>query len=141
MTNKVNIGAATLICGDCMTETLPCVECVVTSPPYNLISIHQHQPCAALILFRAVFHDKGYTTVWKIAPERGSLHVCPFPVEIPVRCIETTTNLDDTVLDPFMGSGTTAIAALNLGRRFIGYEKDKATFDYAVGRLNSYHNN
>ena len=86
----------------------------------------------------SVFHDKGYTTVWKIAPEKGSAHVCPFPLEIPTRCIDTCTNPGDVVLDPFMGSGTTAIAALDLGRRFIGYEIVKGSFDIAVERVSNH---
>lgn len=83
-----------------------------------------------------VFHDMGYPNVWEILPERDSEHVCPFPIEIPWRCIQTCTNPGDVVLDPFMGSGTTAVAALELGRQFVGFEKDRAAFDYACARLN-----
>ncbi len=49
-------------------------------------------------------------------------HPAPFPVELPRRCIELYTYAGEVVLDPFMGSGTTAVAALQTGRNFVGYE-------------------
>ena len=52
-------------------------------------------------------------------------HPCPFPPEIPLRLISLLSLKGETVLDPFMGSGTTARAARMLGRRFVGYETEK----------------
>jgi DNA (cytosine-5)-methyltransferase 1/site-specific DNA-methyltransferase (adenine-specific) len=49
--------------------------------------------------------------------------------------ILTHTNENDLILDPFMGSGTTGVAALELNRRFIGIEIDKKYFDIASKRL------
>ena len=49
-------------------------------------------------------------------------HPAPFPVELPRRLIEFYTYKGDVILDPFIGSGTTAIASLELGRHFIGYD-------------------
>jgi DNA modification methylase len=83
-----------------------------------------------------IFNDMGYTTVWDISPEKSSDHVCPFPVEIPSRCIAMATNPGDTVIDPFMGSGTTGEAAVTMGRNFVGYEIDGRAFDIACERLN-----
>jgi site-specific DNA-methyltransferase (adenine-specific) len=62
--------------------------------------------------------------LWSVPPEsaRRTGHPAPFPVEIPRRLIELYTYRGDTVLDPFMGSGTTAIAAIKTGRHYIGYE-------------------
>ncbi len=49
-------------------------------------------------------------------------HPAPFPVELPRRLIEFYSYKGDVILDPFIGSGTTAIASLELGRHFIGYD-------------------
>jgi hypothetical protein len=75
-------------------------------------------------------------TVWRIAPETGVKdHPCPFPVEIPLRCIESSCPVDGDVLDPFMGSGTTGVACIRKDRRFIGIEKEPKYFDIAVKRI------
>ncbi len=62
-------------------------------------------------------------------------HPAPFPVELPRRCIEFYTYRDDVVLDPFMGAGTTAEAALRTGRRYVGYDTDPAYVTLAEDRL------
>ncbi|KRL07957.1 DNA-methyltransferase [Liquorilactobacillus hordei] len=63
------------------------------------------------------------------------LHESMKPVELLQRYIELTSNENDIVLDPFMGSGSTGIAALNLNRRFIGMELDDKYFGVAKGRI------
>ena len=57
------------------------------------------------------------TDVWEMAAERATRvgHPAPFPVELPLRLIELYTYRDDLVLDPFMGSGTTGVAAVRTG--------------------------
>src|SRR5439155_10688161 len=64
--------------------------------------------------------------VWSIAPEsaRRVNHPAPFPVELPERLVGLYTYQDDLVLDPFMGSGTTLIAAIRSSRRYLGYDTD-----------------
>ena len=66
-------------------------------------------------------------SVWRFDAERARTvgHPAPFPVELPYRCIQLYTFEGDVVLDPFMGSGQTAIAALKTGRRYVGYEVDQ----------------
>ncbi len=66
------------------------------------------------------------TDVWEIPAERATRvgHPAPFPVELPQRLIELYTYAEDLVLDPFMGSGTTAVAALRTGRRYVGYDTE-----------------
>lgn len=71
-------------------------------------------------------------SVWQIPPERGcDEHPCPWPLEIPRRLIAASCPPDGVVLDPFMGRGTTGLAALELGRRFIGCDKSPAYFTAA----------
>ena len=63
--------------------------------------------------------------VWLMKPEKsgdGREHVAPFPYELPYRFIKAYTFIGETVLDPFCGSGTSLLAAKNLGRNGIGYE-------------------
>jgi site-specific DNA-methyltransferase (adenine-specific) len=66
-------------------------------------------------------------SVWNFAaePARKIGHPAPFPVELPRRLIQLYTFKDEIVLDPFMGSGQTAIAARKSNRHYIGYEVDK----------------
>jgi site-specific DNA-methyltransferase (adenine-specific) len=63
-------------------------------------------------------------SVWTLTAEsaRKIGHPAPFPVELPYRLIQLYTYAGEVVLDPFMGSGQTALAALKAGRRFAGYE-------------------
>lgn len=62
-------------------------------------------------------------------------HPAPFPLELPRRCIEMYTFAGDVVLDPFIGSGTTAIAALQTGRRYIGVDLSKEYCELARRRI------
>jgi len=75
--------------------------------------------------------------IWRIQPEsaRRVGHPAPFPVEVPRRCIELLTYRDDVVLDPFMGSGTTAVAAVQNGRHFLGAETDPSYVALAEQRI------
>jgi site-specific DNA-methyltransferase (adenine-specific) len=62
-------------------------------------------------------------------------HPAPFPLELPTRLIQLFTYLGEVVLDPFMGSGQTAIAALNNGRKFVGYEINPEYIELAEERI------
>jgi site-specific DNA-methyltransferase (adenine-specific) len=75
--------------------------------------------------------------VWEIPPEsaRRVGHPAPFPVELPEWLIGLYTYEDDLVLDPFMGSGSTLVAAAKLGRRCLGYDVDAAYVARANHRL------
>lgn len=60
--------------------------------------------------------------VWKIQPSDAKLHPASFPEELAENCILLTSEEGDVVLDPFMGSGTTAVCAKKTKRNFIGFE-------------------
>lgn len=82
-----------------------------------------------------IFHDLGMTTVWNINPSKNEGHVCTFPEELVKRCILSCSNEGDTVIDPFMGSGTTGKVCKELNRKFIGIELDETYFNLAEGVL------
>jgi site-specific DNA-methyltransferase (adenine-specific) len=75
--------------------------------------------------------------VWEIRPERARRvnHPAPFPVELPERFIRLYTYVDDVVLDPFLGSGSTAVAATQTGRHYVGYDLDPEYVAIAEARV------
>jgi len=75
--------------------------------------------------------------VWEIPPESAKRvgHPAPFPVELPARLIQLFTYRGDTVLDPWMGSGSTALACKMLDRRFLGYDTEEEYVQLAWKRL------
>jgi site-specific DNA-methyltransferase (adenine-specific) len=76
-------------------------------------------------------------SVWEIPPEsaRRVGHPAPFPVDLAARVIRLYTYRDDVVLDPFVGSGTTCIAASINGRHFVGYDIDPEYIELSKKRL------
>lgn len=79
-------------------------------------------------------------SVWTIPAESAKKvgHPAPFPVELPYRLIQLYTFEHELVLDPFMGSGQTALAALKAGRHYVGYEIDAEYVELAQTRLSLY---
>jgi len=70
---------------------------------------------------------------------KGKLnHPCPVPVKLMERIILLATDENDTILDPFMGSGTTAIACMNTNRNYIGFEISKEYCDIAEKRIKNH---
>lgn len=77
-----------------------------------------------------------HMTVWRINPERTVPgHPCPFPMEIAARCIKASCPEGGTVMDPYVGSGTTLVAAKELRRRAIGIEIEERYCEIAANRL------
>lgn len=115
-----------------------------------LRDIHEYILVFSKEAFSRVNHDEQPATmtrdefleltksVWTFGAEsaRKIGHPAPFPVELPLRCIKLYTFENDIVLDPFMGSGATAIAALTSNRRFIGYDINKQYVKIAEKRIN-----
>jgi len=81
-------------------------------------------------------------SVWQFPTESAKRvgHPAPFPVELPRRLIELYTFKNEIILDPFMGSGTTALAAMETERLYIGYELEETYIKVAQERI-AKHNN
>ena len=76
-------------------------------------------------------------SIWDILPEsaRRVGHPAPFPVELPRRLIELYTFRGDLVLDPFIGSGSTAVAAVEADRHFVGFDLEPEYLELAERRI------
>ena len=72
---------------------------------------------------------------WNFSGEKQNNHLAPFPEELPKRLIKMFSFVGDTVLDPFLGSGTTSLAALKLSRNSIGYEINREYLSTIKQRL------
>jgi hypothetical protein len=75
--------------------------------------------------------------LWRLPAESATRvgHPAPFPIELPQRLIELYTFKGDLVLDPFMGSGSTLVAARRAGRAYVGYDLDPAYVELARTRV------
>lgn len=97
-----------------------------------------------------IFKTKNVGNVWEIPFNSGKKSISGFgrketkskwghsgfPIELPETCILLSTNEKDTILDLFMGSGTTGIACINTNRNFIGIELNENYFNIAKERMN-----
>lgn len=76
-------------------------------------------------------------SIWDILPEsaRRVGHPAPYPVDLPRRLIELYTFAGDLILDPFLGSGSTAVAAVETDRHYVGYDLDAEYLELAERRI------
>jgi DNA modification methylase len=83
------------------------------------------------------YYTEKYThNVWKFPVDKGGRnHSAVFPLTLPKLCLEHFTKENDLVLDPFMGSGTTAVACVEMKRNYIGFEINKDYIDVANKRI------
>jgi DNA modification methylase len=81
---------------------------------------------------------KTWSTVWDIPPKANLTHAVAFPVELPMRCIRAASMPGDAVYDPFVGSGTTIIAAEMTGRKCCAIEISPAYVDVALLRWQAF---
>jgi len=72
---------------------------------------------------------------WLISPKSSKFHPCIYPEELVRRCIKLYSYRGDVILDPFIGSGTTAVACIQTARNFIGYEIDRKYYQIALERI------
>ena len=73
---------------------------------------------------------------WYFTGAKQNGHIAMFPIDLPIRLIKMFSFVGETVLDPFLGSGTTSLAARNLGRNSIGYEINSEFLQIIKGKLN-----
>lgn len=79
-------------------------------------------------------------SIWEMQPAKAKVegHPAPFPKELPMRLIKLYSFWGDTVLDPFAGTGTTLLAAQELGRKSIGFELNPEYIKLIDKKLNGY---
>jgi len=81
---------------------------------------------------------KGCSGLWEIKPENKKFNPCPFPEKLPELCINLLSFKNDIILDPFLGSGTTAVVCKKLERRWLGIEISKNYCEITKGRIEQY---
>ncbi len=124
----------TMYLGDCLEimATLDKVDHVITDPPYE---------AEAHTKARRSLVDGGKHGVWTHSLDHAhggagkNEHPTTKPLDLMLDLVRDFTDPGETILDAFAGSGTTGVAALRLGRRFIGIEKDPRYFALACERL------
>lgn len=84
---------------------------------------------------RRVQKSLGMLDVWRIPPDSGSGHVCAFPMKLVENCLAPHAVAGETVIDPYMGSGTVGMVSGSLGLNFIGIEAEQRYFDLACRRI------
>lgn len=83
-----------------------------------------------------IFHNLGLTSVWTMnAATHVSGHPCPFPLDLPRRCVTMVTDPGHVVLDPYCGAGTTLVVAKQLGRKAIGIDSEERFCELAAKQL------
>src|SRR3989338_3140732 len=80
-------------------------------------------------------YGEWFQQFWRITGASTKDHPAPFPLELAYRLVRMFSFVGDTVLDPFVGSGTTMVAAMKAGRNSVGVDIEKLYFDFAHQRL------
>jgi site-specific DNA-methyltransferase (adenine-specific) len=81
--------------------------------------------------------NRWFQQIWRLGGESTRNHPAPFPLQLADRLVRMFSFVGDTILDPFMGTGTTAVAAMKAGRNAVGVEIDPDYFDSSVKRVRS----
>lgn len=151
---EVTIGDCRLIQGDCL-EVMPLLgkfDHVISDPPYEAF-MHKAKCGSAVVKVYGAkrrIRTDGHAspkTLWNAGgkrgvythntnpPDRHGKHPTEKPVKLMREIIQDFTNEFQSVLDPFMGSGTTGVACVKEGRKFTGIELDPDYFDIACERI------
>ncbi len=139
MATKEIIGNATLYLGDCLEilPTLGKVDAAVTDPPYGIGDKPNTGTTQGMQEGRRG-RRVGGTNTWH-PPSEWDKNINPAfaPAISAAKLMERAAKwaTDGNILDPFMGSGTTGVACMNLGRQFIGIEIEPKYFDIACERI------
>ncbi|MCL6557325.1 MAG: site-specific DNA-methyltransferase [Firmicutes bacterium] len=80
-------------------------------------------------------HREWFQQIWDLGGASTRQHPAPYPLALAERLVRMFSFVGDTVLDPFMGTGTTNLAAKNWGRHSVGFEIEPSYFEMAVKRL------
>lgn len=139
-TNKPN---AFLGSGFLPTNAYVTIDCeyILISRKGNPRRFRPHDPARYRSRFSRKERDKWFSQIWSDvpgatqSPKSSNVRTGAFPREIPERLIRMFSIEGDTVLDPFLGTGTTLMAAYDLGRNFIGYEINELAILPKVLRL------
>ena len=100
---------------------------------------NQHELILYVEKGTAEFYDKGIGNVISVAREQAENHPTEKPVLLIEKLLAASTAPNAVILDPFMGSGTTGVACMNLGRRFVGVDIARQHFDMACERIKNAH--
>lgn len=73
--------------------------------------------------------------LWEFPGDNKNDHPAPFPIELPTRCLKLFSFLNSNVYDPFMGSGTTAVACIRNNRNYTGSEISETYYQMALKRI------
>jgi DNA modification methylase len=91
-----------------------------------------------LSLLRTTDHADWFQQIWEgLTGASTKSHPAPYPLELATRLIKMFSFVGDTVLDPFMGTATTNVAAAHVGRNSVGVEVDPHYFEIAAKRMTS----
>ena len=77
----------------------------------------------------------NWSSVWKFGADMKNDHPAPYPLELPMRCIQSVLTEPGVVLDPYNGSGTTGVAATLLGHKYIGFDVSEKYLSDAQERI------
>ncbi|WP_125154838.1 DNA-methyltransferase [Clostridium rectalis] len=125
------------------------VNLIAIDPPYNIGKADWDLICKLIGKYdyklllnkymksRYIFNNQNLPSVWQHEPIKQNGHTTPKPIEILKNIILTSSNEGDTILDCFMGSGSTAIACIYTNRNYIGFELNKNYYTIAKNRIDT----